>query len=87
VNEPTDALISKFIGIMTTCFGQPLTPDDGPKGCPKRGRNTSKFGNQCVCLFYLQGICYDSRSYDPKKNMQKHFIGTVYPEGGGSMHL
>ena len=30
--------------------------------------NTNKFGIQCVCWFYSQGICHDARSYDPKKN-------------------
>ena len=44
------------------------TPDDGRKGCPKHvDRNTNKFGIQCVCWFYSQGIFYDARVYDPKK--------------------
>ena len=29
-------------------------------------RNTNKFGIQCVCWFYSQGICHDARSYDRK---------------------
>jgi hypothetical protein len=43
-------------------------PDDGQKDCPKRVDLLLpiKIGTRCICWFYLQGICHDARSYNPK---------------------
>jgi len=37
--------------------------------------NTNKIGNQCICWFYSQGICYNARLYDRKmQHMLLQFV-------------
>jgi hypothetical protein len=48
--------------------------------------NTNKVGIQCICCFYSEGICYDARSYDHKKNNFTVFVPVTAQQIGTKVY-
>jgi hypothetical protein len=69
---PARKLSSNLYGLCQCPVYSELTPDDGPRNCPKHEEvhflAKINMGNKCICWFYYKEICYDARSHEYKEN-------------------